>query len=222
VTYVQSLDSDELRIILCLQFDPHAPPLEKEALKQTILNSPQTIHAVETTGDYHFMFEVAAPDLAWFNDWVTDLAAPFAALVAKHCTSFVCRRFIRRPNDDRALWVPSKGTLKRIHCSQVDKVEADGDYVKIHSQGQAWHLHSTMHAIHDFLGSRNFVQLHRSIVVRAGFIDCLERKGRHWLAHLKDGTCESVAQSHAREVLETTHSPNREQASSNGRQPIDA
>jgi len=204
MTYVDSVDSDELRIILCLEFEQHAPPTEVSALKAALIDSPNTLHSVESTGDFDFLLEVAPPDMAWWNKWLKTLASPIAKLVARCETSFVCKRFVRREKGERPLWVPTAGGLMRIEQSAIDKIVANGDYVQIVSNGQQWLLHATMHALRGMLRSRQFVQLHRSMIVRCGFIDRLSHAGRQWIAHLDDGTSERIARTHVAEVLEAT------------------
>jgi hypothetical protein len=215
MTYVDSVDCDELRIILCLEFEQHASPTEVSALKSAMIDSANTLHSIESTGAFHFVVEVAPPDLAWWNKWLKTLASPFAKLVARCETSFVCKRFIRREKGERPLWVPTANGLMRIEQSAVDKIVANGDYVQVVSNGQQWLLHATMHGLRGMLGSPHFVQLHRSMIVRRGFIDRLSRSGRQWTAELSDGTSERVARTHVAELLEATRLATAEPESSN-------
>jgi hypothetical protein len=209
LTYVHSVECDELRIILCLEFDAHATPREVSALKAALIESPNTLHSAECTGAFDFLMEVAAPDMAGFNSWLKGFAEPLATLVNRSETSFICKRFIRRSKDELALWVPCEGGHKRIDSSLVDKVVAEGDYARVHSGQDSWLVHATMHGLLEKLSSRQFIQLHRSIIVRRGFIDRLVHEGRHWMAWLRDGTVERVAKSHAVETLEMTHWPTK-------------
>ena len=83
--------------------------------------------------------------------------------------------------------------MKRIDCTSLDKVSAEGDYMRIHSASQSWMLHSTLSALGERLGCDDFIQLHRSMIVRRGFIDQLIHGGHRWTAVLNDGTKERVA-----------------------------
>ena len=204
MTYVDTVDSDELRIVLCLQFEQHASPAEVSALKAALIDCPNSLHSVESTGAFDFLVEVAPPDMGWWNKWLKTLAFPLAKLVRRCETSFVCKRFVRRENGERPLWVPTANGLMRIEQSAIDKIVANGDYVQIVSRGQQWLLHGTMYALRGTLRSRHFVQLHRSLIVRRGFIDRLLHAGRQWTARLNDGSCERVARTHVAEVLEAT------------------
>lgn len=206
MTYVHSSDCDELRIILCLEFDPHAEPERVAELKSAVIESENTLHSVEVTGDFDFMTEIAATDLGWFNRWWKSLSRLVAAVVSRCEKSFVCRRFVRRPKDEHALWVRQGDELKRLEHAFIDKIVAEGDYARVYSHGQSWLLHATMHSLFEQLSSRQFVHLHRSIIVRSGFIDRLLREQDHWTARLRDGSSERIARSHVAEVLRMTHS----------------
>lgn len=222
MTYVHQSDCDELRVILCLEFDPQAEPDDVAALKSAIVDSSHTLHSVETTGAFDFMTEVAAPDLGWFNRWWKGLANLIANVVSRCEKSFVCRRFVRRPKDENALWVRWADELKRVDHSLIDKVVAEGDYVRVYSQGQSWLLHATMHSLFQRLSGSKFIQLHRSIIVRNGFIDRLVHQNSHWVARLRDGTSERVAKSHVNETLKMAHLPMNEDHSSNVRRLVDS
>jgi hypothetical protein len=214
LTYVHSSDCDELRIILCLEFAAHAAPEEVAAFKTAVINSTNTLHSVEVTGDFDFITEIAAPDLPWFHRWWQTLGALVASVVSRCDKSFVCKRFIRRPKDEHALWVRQADEMKRIEHSLIDKIVAEGDYARVFSQGQSWLLHATMHSLFEQLSAKQFVQLHRSIIVRHGFIDRLSRDGHHWSARLRDGTSYRIAKSHVSQALAMTHSPIEKVASS--------
>jgi hypothetical protein len=217
VTYVHQSDCDELRVVLCLEFDPHAEPEEVAALKSAIINSSNTLHSVEATGDFDFMTEVAAPDLGWFNSWWKGLAKSIASVVSRCEKSFVCRRYVRRPKDDHAVWVRGGDELRRVDHSQIDKVVAERDYARVYSQGQSWLLHTTMHSLFQQLSAKQFTQIHRSIIVRNSFIDRLVHENGHWVACLRDGTSERVARSHVNETLKMAHLSTDQERSSSSR-----
>jgi DNA-binding LytR/AlgR family response regulator len=207
VTYVDSIDCDELRIILCLEFEAHAPPHEVAAFKSALVDSQDALYSVESAGSFDFLVELNPSDMASFNDWLKEFGSAFAKLVARCEECFVCRRYVRRTGGDRALWVRSGESLKRIDLAVVDKIVADGDYVQVYAEQQKWLLHSTMHSLRARLDTEEFLQLHRSIIVRRGFMDRLTHHGRSWSAHLRDGTTERISKAHVAEVLRVTRSP---------------
>ena len=222
MTYVDSVDCDDLRIILCLEFEPHAVPEDVAALKSALIDSPNNVDSLESTGDFDFITEISAPHLGWFNRWWKTMATLVSEVFRRCEKSFVCKRFIRRPKDEVAIWVRCGNELKRIEHSSVDKIVADGDYARVYAQGQSWLLHATMHSFIERLSAKHFLQLHRSLIVRASFIESLVHEGRHWVAHLRDGTSERVAKSHAEEALRMTHWPNHVPDSSKRELVVDA
>lgn len=196
MAYVQPVDCDELRAILCITFDKRAAPADLNAFKAALINSERILHSVETTGTYDFITEVRSPDMPSYQKWLQETAEPLARLAANVETSFVCKRFIRRPEQDSGIWVPSRRGLRRVDCTLIDKIEAEGDYMQIHSHGRQWMLHSTLRAMLDRVSDKGFVQINRSLIVRCDFIERLVRERRHCIAELRDGTRARVARSH--------------------------
>jgi hypothetical protein len=202
----------ELRIILCIEFDRRATPAEVSSLKYTLSSSPNCIHSIEVTGGFDLIAEFAAPGIAWYKDWLASLADSFARIVNRYETNFVFGRAVRRAIDEDAVWVPDSGGFRRIDSSLVDKVTAEGDYIRIHSQGESWMLHETMKSVWQRLSSADFIRIHRSTIVRFQFITRVTRENGHWVAHLLDGTKEPVARSHVLETLDLVRSHSRSAA----------
>src|SRR5206468_1509509 len=80
-----------------------------------------------------------------------------------------------RAIDEDAVWVPENGGFKRIDSALIDKVTAEGDYVRIHSNGDSWMLHETMKSVSRRLRSSHFIRIHPSSIVRFQFIDLVVR-----------------------------------------------
>ena len=222
MTYVHQSDCEELRVIVCFEFVPQAEPEDVAALKAAIIDSSNTLHSVEVAGDFDFMTEVTGPDLGWFNKWWSGLAKQISAVVRRTETSFVCRRFIRRPQDEHALWVPWQNEFKRLEHSSIDKIVAERDYARVYSEGRFWLLHTTMHSLFHRLGDKEFIQLHRSVIVRSAFIDRLVHENGHWIAHLRDGSTERVARSHLTQALKMAHASTADSTLSNAKQLVEA
>lgn len=191
-----------LRVIMCLTFDRRAAPHEIASAKAAIIACPSVLHSVELSGTFDFMFEAEVPDMAAYNAQLQLCAKPMARLVSRYEANFVCNRFVRRNIPDQAIWVPHDGGLKRIDCRMLDKVSAEGDYMRVHSASQTWMLHSTMNALDECLGREDFIRLHRSMIVRRAFIDEVFHSGRHWTALLNDGTRERIAKGSVPAMLQ--------------------
>jgi DNA-binding LytR/AlgR family response regulator len=194
-------EASGLRVIVCVAFTQSASPDEISALKATVIACPSVLHAVEVTGTFDFLMELTVPDIATFNDRLKVVAACVATLVERYEVNFVSRRFTRKISGRRSIWLQGDEGLTRIDHALIDKVTAEGDYMRVHSNGRTWMLHATMRSLLDRLVGDDFIQLHRSTIVRANFIDEMIHRDGRWIAHLHDGTKESVAKSHVADTL---------------------
>jgi two-component system, LytTR family, response regulator len=87
------------------------------------------------------------------------------------------------------LFLKSSGEISVVRRSDVDWIEADGDYVKLHQAGRTHMVRATMTAFETRLDPGRFVRIHRSTIVNVDRI----RKLRLSLATdhtvvLQDGT----------------------------------
>lgn len=80
-------------------------------------------------------------------------------------------------------------------------VQAEGDYMRVHSGAQTWLVHSTLSNLLPKLTPGEFVRIHRSLVLRCAYIERMLHEGRHWIAQLQNGERKNVAKGHVREVL---------------------
>jgi len=193
---VRTVVGDDLRVIMCLAFDHRAPCDEVAVFKRCIVDCPQVLNSIELTGTFDFMLEVSLPNIAAYHAELGIRAEPLAKLVERYEASFVCRRFVRHDQEERAIWVPCHEGVQRLDCALIDKVLAEGDYMQVHSGNQRWLVHSTMKALCAKLDPEEFVRIHRSALVRRDFVERLLHHGNHWVAHLKDGSEHQIAKSH--------------------------
>ena len=200
----ESTPSDGLRIIVCFRFDPRAPVDEVAALKQWLIDDGRTCHSVEVSGAFDFMIEIAIPDFASYQGWTQEHAEAFVRLVSRQESNFVCRRYIKdRPAYKHHLWASGPDGMRRVECDLIDRICAEGDYVRIHTADSSWLLHTSLGKLADQLDPSEFIRLHRSTVVRIDAIIRLIHRGRVWLALLEGGRIQRIAKSHVTEVLHT-------------------
>jgi DNA-binding LytR/AlgR family response regulator len=198
---VHVTDAPGLRVIVCVVFKRNAPPDRISALKSAVIACPSVLQAVEVTGTFDLLLELAVPDIATFNERLNIVAASVASLVERYEVNFVSKRFTRTNGDERSIWVQCDDGIKRIDSSVIDKVTAEGDYMRVHSEGRSWMLHATMRSVLERLDEKDFIQINRSALVRADFIDRLVHESDRWIACLQDGTNERVAKSHVATTL---------------------
>lgn len=134
-------------------------------------------------------YAVAAFDLA-----ATDyLLKPVAQdRLAKAVTRVVERR--RAPADNAAasehaqeFWVPHRSEMIRIAAQDIDRIEAERDYMRLHVGARSFLLHQTITELERRLDPAQFIRLHRSTIVRRDRISRLSHDGMGvWHAVLAD------------------------------------
>ena len=153
------------------------------------------------TAEVRGSIPLSSTSMATFDEQMKLIAGPVAALVSSYDVSFICKCFDRNEETSEPIWVDCDGGMKRIAASSVDKVTAEGDYMRVHSNGHGWMVHATMRSIVERLPSREFVKVHRSTLVRCNFIDRLVLEDGRWVAWLEDGSRENVARSQVKETF---------------------
>jgi len=84
----------------------------------------------------------------------------------------------------------------------LDRVTAEGDYVRLRADGQDFLHHATMRAMELSLDPRRYIRVHRSAILRVSTIEKLKRQGRHWVAECRDGTVHRVAKAYSTALLD--------------------
>ena len=98
-------------------------------------------------------------------------------------------------------WASDRTGLVRIAASDVDRVSAERDYMRLHVGARSWLIHHSMAALEEQLDPGLFVRLHRSAIVRRDFIRGFSRNpsGR-WVALLNDQTEQPVGRLYSDRV----------------------
>jgi two-component system response regulator AlgR len=85
-------------------------------------------------------------------------------------------------------WVPHRAEIVRIAAGEIDLIEAERDYMRLHVGARSYLLHQTITELERRLDPAEFVRLHRSTIARRGHIAGFRHEtGGAWLAQLKDG-----------------------------------
>lgn len=119
----------------------------------------------------------------------------------------------RAPAEDspwaEEFWVPYKSELRRIAASEINRVEAERDYMRLHvagdqgseQSGASYLLHQTITGLEGRLNPEQFIRLHRSHLVRRDWIGGLRHDGGGiWIACLKCGTEIRIGRTHLAEA----------------------
>lgn len=93
-----------------------------------------------------------------------------------------------QPEWAEEFWVPHRSELIRIATDQIDRIEAERDYMRLHVKAHSYLLHQTISSLEERLDPQQFVRLHRSHIVRRDHIARLRHDGSGvWFAALADG-----------------------------------
>lgn len=230
---VRTVPQCGIRAILCLKFKQQAPYDRVAEFKQSLIASDEVLHSVDVSGSFDFMAEAECRDFTQYQDLLETMSLRYGDLVDHYEASFVCRRYVRQDADDpkdRHIWLPSGAGLQRLDHDRIDRVSAEGDYVRVHSGSASWLVHMTMRSIAEQLGSERFLRLSRSLIVRTDFIERLVHNSRRWFARLDDGSEHAIAKSRsaaviARLKLDSSSTglliADRDRSSENGAQPTE-
>lgn len=99
-------------------------------------------------------------------------------------------------------WVPHRSELLRIAVADVDRIDAERDYVRLHvGQGSAtprsYLLLQTVSGLEARLDPDLFIRLHRSVILRRDRIIGLRHDGLGvWSAELDDGTAVRIGRTY--------------------------
>lgn len=106
---------------------------------------------------------------------------------------------------EKHIWVRRGGELVRMPCGLIRLVEAQGDYVMLHTaEGDILHR-DTISSLEGRLDPASFVRCHRSMIVNLDHIRAVRRRGAKGLSlSLADGRSVDVGPSHVERTMEAT------------------
>lgn len=85
-------------------------------------------------------------------------------------------------------WVPGRNGVVKIPARDIELVEAERDYMRLHVGPRSFLLHQTITALEQKLDPQQFVRLHRSTLVRRDRIVAFHHNGTGaWETELADG-----------------------------------
>ncbi|MDB4913996.1 MAG: response regulator receiver [Gemmatimonadetes bacterium] len=98
--------------------------------------------------------------------------------------------------------VEVRGIVRPVLAKQVDYITAAGPYAELHVAGRTSVIRETMQALEEKLDPRQFMRVHRSIIVRLDLVEALEREaGGDGVLVLKGGNRLRVSRTR-REAVE--------------------
>ena len=99
------------------------------------------------------------------------------------------------------LWVPDRSELLRLEASSVHRIDAERDYVRLHTDERSYLLLQTIAGLEERLDPEKFIRIHRSTILRRDFIKGLRHEGLGvWCAELADGEVLRIGRTYLRKV----------------------
>jgi two-component system response regulator AlgR len=97
----------------------------------------------------------------------------------------------------REFWVPHRDEIIRIAAREIDLIEAERDYMRLHVGPKSYLLHHTIGELERKLDPDLFVRLHRSTIARRDWVAGFRSDGEGiWRATLKDGRTVRIGRSY--------------------------
>lgn len=94
-------------------------------------------------------------------------------------------------------WVPHRSELLRIAAADVDRIDAERDYVRLHVADRSYLLLQTVSGLEARLDPAMFIRLHRSTILRRDRITGLRHDGLGvWSAELADGSAVRIGRTY--------------------------
>lgn len=94
-------------------------------------------------------------------------------------------------------WVPNRSELLRIAAADVDRIDAERDYVRLHVGARSYLLLQTVSGLEARLDPERFIRLHRSVILRRDRITGLRHDGLGvWSAELDDGSSVRIGRTY--------------------------
>ena len=98
-------------------------------------------------------------------------------------------------------WVSHRSELIRIAVLDIDHIEAERDYMRLHVSGRSYLLHQTISTLEQRLNPAQFQRIHRSHIIRRDRIAGLRHEGGGvWHALLTDDASLRIGRKYLTEV----------------------
>jgi two-component system response regulator AlgR len=98
-------------------------------------------------------------------------------------------------------WVPHRSELLRIDAAQVERIDAERDYVRLHVADRSYLLLQTIAGLEGRLDPARFLRIHRSTILRRDRIRGLRHEGLGvWSVELEGGEALRIGRTYLRKV----------------------
>lgn len=100
-------------------------------------------------------------------------------------------------------WVPHRAEVIRIAAEDIDRIEAERDYMRLHVGQASYLLHQTISRLEERLDPERFVRVHRSAILNRARIAKLRHDGMGgWFAEMTDGDQIRIGRTYLKQAKE--------------------
>jgi two-component system response regulator AlgR len=103
----------------------------------------------------------------------------------------------RRSEYLEEFWVSDQAGLTRVEATNVDRIVAERDYMRLHVGKRSWLINHSLAKLEQELDPASFLRLHRGAIVRRGFVVGLRNDDGRWIAQLADGSEQRIGRAYA-------------------------
>ena len=98
-------------------------------------------------------------------------------------------------------WVPHRSELIRVGAGDLERIDAERDYVRLHVGQRSYLMLHTIAGLEARFDPERFIRLHRSTIVRRDRIAGLKHDGLGvWSAELADGSMQRIGRTYLARV----------------------
>jgi DNA-binding LytR/AlgR family response regulator len=98
-------------------------------------------------------------------------------------------------------WVSHRSELIRIAALDIERIEAERDYMRLFTGGRSYLLHQTISTLEQRLNPEQFLRIHRSHIIRRDLITGLRHEGGGvWHALLEDDVSMRIGRKYLADV----------------------
>jgi two-component system response regulator AlgR len=189
---LSAIDRQQPDLVL---LDMTMPELDGLSVARALAESPKPPAVIFVTA--HEQFAVEAFDLDAV-DYVLKPVTP--ERLERAIARAVARRGSRAAGHGNWIsefWVPYRSELLRVAVTDVDRIDAERDYVRLHVGERSYLLLQTVTGLEARLDPQRFIRLHRSTILRRDRIAGLRHDGLGvWSAELDDGSTVRIGRTY--------------------------
>ncbi|MFC7537826.1 LytR/AlgR family response regulator transcription factor [Sphingomonas sp. GCM10030256] len=195
--------------------EPASVPARGALMLLASVTATACLFAIQTLAEHVFSWSppiTAGDQVGWllmwagyFGAWLTAVVPvrrreKAAATVEPEPASTQTAPTALEPMASDTLWVQSNRETIRVPVREIEWIEAEGNYARIHAAGGKGLVRASLRSLQGQLADHGFVRVHRSTLCRKDSIRSLRRSGANLRVVLESGSELAVGRAYAAEL----------------------